>query len=97
MAKGAIGAGQQGGGVIYVIYPPQTRLNTLENSMGTLIPVNKVSNGKGFDINQGLDSLPPAAAIALLQPPLVKTIPAVTAMGTLRRMSFYLRRPHICN
>ena len=28
----------------------------------------------------GLDSLPPAAASARLQPPLVKTIPAVTAM-----------------
>ena len=32
-------------------------------------------------INQGLDSLPPPTASALLQPPLVKTIPAVTAMG----------------
>ena len=32
-------------------------------------------------INQGLESLPPPTASALLQPPLVKTIPAVTAMG----------------
>ena len=48
-----------------------------------LIPVTRVSNGKGgwADlINQGLDSLPPPTASALLQPPLVKTIPAVTAM-----------------
>ena len=36
-----------------------------------------------FDINQGLDSLPPPTASALLQPPLVKTIPAVTAMVLL--------------
>ena len=32
-------------------------------------------------INQGLDSLPPPTASALLQPPLVKTIPVVTAMA----------------
>ena len=31
-------------------------------------------------INQGLDSLPPPTASALVQPPLVKTIPVVTAM-----------------
>ena len=37
---------------------------------------------EGGQINQGLDSLPPPTASALLQPPLVKTIPAVTAMVT---------------
>ena len=38
---------------------------------------------QSIDINQGLDSLPPAAVSALLQPPLVKTIPEVTTMGGL--------------
>ena len=36
---------------------------------------------EGGQINQGLHSLPPPTAGALLEPPLVKTIPAVTAMG----------------
>ena len=41
-----------------------------------------VKEGGQICINQGLDSLPPPTASALLQPPLVKTIPAVTIAVT---------------